>query len=58
MDNQAVLLKLIIMAVMAILICVVSLVWLYKSQATWKTKRFSALLILLIGFVLILISLI
>ncbi|WP_395320099.1 hypothetical protein [Fructilactobacillus frigidiflavus] len=58
MSDQAVLIKLIIMALAAILVTIASLVWTYKTQATWRSKRFAALTILLISFITILIILI
>ena len=36
MSDQAVLIKLIIMALAAILVTIASLIWSYKSQKTWR----------------------
>lgn len=58
MSDQAVLIKLIIMALAAIIVTIASLVWAYKTQSTWRSKRFAALTILLIGFITILMILI
>lgn len=58
MSDQAVLIKLIIMALAAILVTIASLIWSYKNQQTWRSKRFGALSVLLICFVTILIILI